>query len=103
MLIFPFRYGQTGSGKTFTMQGPTGGNESTSGMIPRAVHQIYDVAQQLKQFGWEYNMEGQFLEIYNETIHDLLGDTSTFGKIKHDIHHDKSGKTTVTDMTTGIT
>lgn len=97
-----FAYGQTGSGKTFTMQGPTTTtNEDTSGMIPRAVNQIYDVAQQLKQFGWEYNMEGQFLEIYNEVIHDLLGDTSTYGKIKHEIHHDKHGKTTVTDLTTG--
>ncbi|RCH78021.1 kinesin-like nuclear fusion protein, partial [Rhizopus stolonifer] len=93
-------YGQTGSGKTFTMQGPPQPTEKTTGMIPRAVHQIYDVTQQLKQFGWEYTMEGQFLEIYNESIHDLLGDVSNFGKIKHDIRHEKNGKTTVTDMTT---
>ena len=81
------RYGQTGSGKTFTMQGPPQPTEETSGMIPRAVHQIYDVTQQLRQFGWEYTMEGTFLEIYNETIHDLLGDTASYGKIKHEIRH----------------
>ncbi|KAI8386912.1 P-loop containing nucleoside triphosphate hydrolase protein [Blakeslea trispora] len=95
-----FAYGQTGSGKTFTMQGPSVATEETSGMIPRAVNQIYTVTQQLKQLGWEYTMEGQFLEIYNETIHDLLGDTSSYSKIKHDIYHEKNGKTTVTDMTT---
>lgn len=95
-----FAYGQTGSGKTFTMLGPNHSTEETMGMIPRAVHQIYDVAQELKQTtGWEYAMEGQFLEIYNETIHDLLGETSSYGKLKHEIHHDKNGRTTVTDMT----
>jgi hypothetical protein len=83
------------------MQGPNFPNEETSGMIPRAVQQIYDVAQQLKQFGWDYTMEGQFLEIYNEAIHDLLGDAAHYGKIKHEIHHEKNGRTTVTDMTSG--
>ncbi|KAI9357195.1 P-loop containing nucleoside triphosphate hydrolase protein [Pilaira anomala] len=94
-----FAYGQTGSGKTFTMQGPNEVTESTVGMIPRAVQQIYQVAQRLKQVGWEYQMEGQFLEIYNESIHDLLGDASRYGQIKHDIHHEKNGRTTVSDMT----
>ncbi|KAI7901099.1 uncharacterized protein BX663DRAFT_112054 [Cokeromyces recurvatus] len=95
-----FAYGQTGSGKTYTMQGPSLSNEETTGMIPRAVSQIYDVAQKLNQFGWKYTMEGQFLEIYNEVIHDLLGDTFNYGKIKHEIHHDSgTGKTSVTNMT----
>ncbi|GAN01317.1 kinesin family protein [Mucor ambiguus] len=97
-----FAYGQTGSGKTFTMQGPTFPTEETSGMIPRAVQQIYEVVQQLKQFGWEYNMEGQFLEIYNETINDLLGNSSNYGRIKHEIHHEKNGKTSVTEMTSVV-
>ncbi|CAO3635642.1 unnamed protein product [Mucor fragilis] len=97
-----FAYGQTGSGKTFTMQGPTFPTEETSGMIPRAVQQIYEVVQQLKQFGWEYKMEGQFLEIYNETINDLLGNSSNYGKIKHEIHHEKNGKTSVTEMTSVV-
>jgi hypothetical protein len=100
-----FAYGQTGSGKTFTMQGPNQPDEESMGMIPRAVQQIYNVAQQLKQFGWNYKMEGQFLEIYNESINDLLGDVSSFGKLKHEIHHfdnKQSGTSTtsVTDMTT---
>lgn len=32
-------------------------------MIPRAVEQVFRVAEQLRAKGWEYRMEGQFLEI----------------------------------------
>ncbi|KAI9032540.1 P-loop containing nucleoside triphosphate hydrolase protein [Phycomyces nitens] len=91
-----FAYGQTGSGKTYTMEGQPGADK---GMIPRAVQQIYQVAQQLNESNWHYTMEGQFMEIYNETVHDLLGDCANYGKIKHEIRHEKSGKTLVTDMT----
>jgi kinesin family protein C1 len=56
-----FAYGQTGSGKSFTMEG--GRTESSLGMIPRAVEQLFRVADELKTKGWEYKMEGQFLEI----------------------------------------
>ncbi|PCH36271.1 kinesin-domain-containing protein [Wolfiporia cocos MD-104 SS10] len=91
-----FAYGQTGSGKSFTMEG--GPTEVAAGMIPRAVGQVFRVAEQLRSKGWEYKMEGQFLEIYNETINDLLG-KGEFDKKKHEIKHDsKTGRTTVTDV-----
>ena len=32
-------------------------------MIPRAVQQVFRVTEELKPKGWEYTMEGQFLEI----------------------------------------
>jgi hypothetical protein len=32
-------------------------------MIPRAVQQVFRVTEELKSKGWEYKMEGQFLEI----------------------------------------
>lgn len=84
------------------MQGPsTDVSAETAGMIPRAIEQIYDLIQELKKEGWEYTMEGQFLEIYNETIHDLLGDPTTYGKVKHEIHHGKNGRTTVSQLKTG--
>ncbi|CUA78121.1 Kinesin-like protein KIFC1 [Rhizoctonia solani] len=89
-----FAYGQTGSGKSFTMEG--GEKEETRGMIPRAVQQMFRVTEDLGPRGWEYKMEGQFLEIYNETINDLLG-TGEIDKKKHEIKHEK-GKTTVTDV-----
>ncbi|KAF2100911.1 carboxy-terminal kinesin 2 [Rhizodiscina lignyota] len=88
-----FCYGQTGAGKTFTMS-------SSDGMIPRAVEQIYTSAQALEEKGWSYTMKGQFVEIYNETINDLLGKAEELDKKKHEIRHDMQRcKTTITDIT----
>ncbi|KAJ3500189.1 hypothetical protein NMY22_g19341 [Coprinellus aureogranulatus] len=93
-----FAYGQTGSGKSWTMEG--GPTEDTAGMIPRAVEQVFRVAEEMKDKGWEYRIEGQFLEIYNETIHDLLTPFDASDKKKHEIKHDpKTGRTTVTELT----
>lgn len=83
-----FCYGQTGSGKTHTMS-------SADGMIPRATHQIYETATSLKEKGWTYTMEGSFIEVYNEEIHDLLGNSKDGEKKKHDIRHDDQKKQTV--------
>lgn len=43
-------------------------------------------------------MDGQFLEIYNETINDLLG-KGEFDKKKHEIKHEKQGSTITTRVT----
>ncbi|EGD87565.2 hypothetical protein H112_06115 [Trichophyton rubrum D6] len=89
-----FCYGQTGSGKTHTMS-------SEDGMIPRAVRQIYDTAHGLEEKGWQYTMEGSFVEVYNENINDLLGKAEEFDKKKHEIRHDlQKCQTTVTNVTT---
>ncbi|KAK9570262.1 kinesin-like nuclear fusion protein [Aspergillus fumigatus] len=89
-----FCYGQTGSGKTYTMS-------SLDGMIPRAVHQIYQTAQSLEEKGWRYTMEGNFVEVYNENLNDLLGKAEELDKKKHEIRHDMQRcKTTITDITT---
>lgn len=89
-----FCYGQTGSGKTHTMS-------SVDGMIPRAVHQIYETAQGLEEKGWRYTMAGNFVEVYNENLNDLLGNPDELDKKKHEIRHDNQrGKTTITDITT---
>jgi kinesin family protein C1 len=32
-------------------------------MIPRAVEQVFRVAELMKKRGWEYSIEGEFLEI----------------------------------------
>ena len=96
-----FAYGQTGSGKTYTMQGPENIIEEIggvdSGMIPRAVEQIYDCVEKLKEHQWSYEMEAQYLEIYNETLRDLLA-SSPNSTEKYDIKHDAAtSKTTVTN------
>ncbi|XP_078591975.1 kinesin-like protein KIFC1 isoform X2 [Branchiostoma floridae x Branchiostoma japonicum] len=67
-----FAYGQTGSGKTHTMEGDMEGTPEHRGMIPRAVEQIFCTAEKLKTKGWEYKITASFLEIYNESLRDLL-------------------------------
>lgn len=90
-----FAYGQTGSGKSWTMEG--GSTPETEGMIPRAIEMMFRETDALKDRGWEYKMHGQFLEIYNETINDLLG-SGDFDSKKHEIKHGPNGKTTVTEV-----
>ncbi|XP_077180582.1 kinesin-like protein KIFC1 [Paroedura picta] len=67
-----FAYGQTGSGKTYTMEGPEELSPSTAGMIPRAMQQIFQAARQMEAKGWKYQFTANFLEIYNESLRDLL-------------------------------
>jgi kinesin family protein C1 len=64
-----FSYGQTGSGKTHTMLGGQGDNK---GIIARSVEKIIEASSCLEKKGWKYSMEACFLEIYNETVRDLL-------------------------------
>ncbi|XP_076431138.1 centromere-associated protein E isoform X4 [Peromyscus maniculatus bairdii] len=61
-----FAYGQTASGKTHTMMG----SEDCLGVIPRAIHDIF---QRIKKFPErEFLLRVSYMEIYNETITDLL-------------------------------
>ncbi|XP_054341205.1 centromere-associated protein E isoform X3 [Pongo pygmaeus] len=61
-----FAYGQTASGKTYTMMG----SEDHLGVIPRAIHDIF---QKIKKFpDREFLLRVSYMEIYNETITDLL-------------------------------
>jgi kinesin family member C1 len=69
-----FSYGQTGSGKTHTMQGS--GNGAMRGIIPRAVEQILQQANEMVVQKWKFHMTASFLEIYNEELKDLLNDTT---------------------------
>lgn len=64
-------YGQTGSGKTFTMMGPDIDDESSKGIIPRIVEQIFSsiVASPMNI---EYTVKVSYMEIYMERIKDLL-------------------------------
>ncbi|ETV85217.1 hypothetical protein, variant [Aphanomyces astaci] len=67
-----FSYGQTGSGKTHTMQGS--GNGHMRGIIPRSIEKIMAEVTKSEAQGWRYVMHASFLEIYNETVRDLLAD-----------------------------
>ena len=81
-----FAYGQTGSGKTFTMEGPEtptaapgGGIAPSAGIVTRSVHQVFTSIEQMKPLGWEFHVRAEFLEIYNESINDLLSSKSSSG------------------------
>ncbi|XP_071128028.1 carboxy-terminal kinesin 2-like [Mytilus edulis] len=77
-----FAYGQTGSGKTYTMEGTSVNDDDRNrGMIPRAVHQIFQEIEKLKNEELIYSLEVSFLEIYNETIRDLLSDVTNYAKL----------------------
>ncbi|XP_052248823.1 carboxy-terminal kinesin 2-like [Dreissena polymorpha] len=93
-----FAYGQTGSGKTYTMEGPSVENVESMGMISRAVLQIFSSTRELEDKGWQYEFEASFLEIYNESIRDLLGNHS--GDVKHDIKVTNGSEVMVTNLTT---
>ena len=63
-----FAYGQTGTGKTHTMEGQPGPEDQ--GIIPRSFEYIF---ASIKDSGaTKYLVRASFLEIYNETIRDLL-------------------------------
>lgn len=88
-----FAYGQTGSGKTWTM------SHKDDGVIPLSVAKIFDLTADLRAQGWRFTLEGQFVEIYNEQIIDLLGSPQTTSKfeIKHD---DVAMTTSIANCTT---
>ncbi|CAG8543571.1 1249_t:CDS:2, partial [Acaulospora morrowiae] len=98
-----FAYGQTGAGKTYTMAGPNNPTPETEGMIPRAVRLIYDLIQNLKAQCWVFKMEGQFIEIYNDTIRDLLSTNPSHSNgIKYKPEHDENtGTTKILNAKTG--
>jgi len=90
-----FSYGQTGSGKTHTMQGS--GNGQMRGLIPRAIEQVGQYKNELERDGWEYDMQVSFVEIYNETIRDLLRDEE-FDDSKHEVKIGPDGRRYVSDI-----
>lgn len=76
-----FAYGQTGTGKTYTMEGdtsslgtvdPFGRTEmpAGAGIIPRVVNHMFDRLGGIDGAG--YSVHVSHLELYNETICDLL-------------------------------
>jgi len=54
--------------------------------------------REISDMGWEYHMEVSFVEIYNETVKDLLRDDED-DDTKHDIKLDSEGRPFVSDVT----
>ena len=85
-----FAYGQTGSGKTFTMSGPESldlGEDgapaplesSAAGLMPRALGQLFSLlgSRQDGRLPAGCSVRASYLELYNESINDLLNPDST--------------------------
>uniref|UniRef100_A0A663FCK2 Kinesin-like protein n=1 Tax=Aquila chrysaetos chrysaetos TaxID=223781 RepID=A0A663FCK2_AQUCH len=74
-------YGQTGAGKTYTMTGATA-EYKHRGIIPRAIQQVLDLsgkratAHSVDPF---ITVRISYLEIYNETLFDLLSTMTSNG------------------------
>eukprot|EP00164_Ancoracysta_twista_P000239 GFYU01000341.1.p1 GENE.GFYU01000341.1~~GFYU01000341.1.p1 ORF type:complete len:608 (+),score=194.91 GFYU01000341.1:184-2007(+) len=61
-----FAYGQTASGKTYTMTGGGG----APGIIPSAIEHIFEFIEEM--FARKFLLRASYIEIYNESINDLL-------------------------------
>ncbi|CEP60324.1 Kar3p LALA0_S01e08108g [Lachancea lanzarotensis] len=88
-----FAFGQTGSGKTYTMLNPK------DGIIPSTLNHIFLWVDKLKSLGWSYDISGQFIEIYNENLRDLLKGQDgeyeeTSDSARLEIRHDAESSTT---------
>jgi kinesin family member 17 len=66
-----FAYGQTGCGKTHTMIGVKG-DKSQNGIIPNAFDHIFGYFDDAVNFKKKFLIRCSYLEIYNESIRDLL-------------------------------
>ncbi|XP_057188769.1 centromere-associated protein E isoform X2 [Triplophysa rosa] len=64
-----FAYGQTSSGKTFTMMG----SEHNPGVIPLAMADVFKTIKHCPKK--EFLLRVSYMEIYNETVTDLLCDS----------------------------
>ncbi|KAF9209443.1 NADH-ubiquinone oxidoreductase chain 1 [Haplosporangium sp. Z 27] len=73
-----FAYGQTSSGKTYTMSG----TDRQLGVTPRAVDDVFKYIRENSER--EFLLRVSYLEIYNESIRDLLSPEAIDLKIHED-------------------
>jgi len=69
-------YGQTGSGKTYTMEGP----EENPGVNFRALRELFLIKKKRAE-DYVYEISVSMLEIYNESLCDLLVEKSDENKL----------------------
>ncbi|XP_026032286.1 kinesin-like protein KIFC3 isoform X5 [Astatotilapia calliptera] len=88
-----FAYGQTGSGKTYTMEGVT----DNPGINQRALRLLFSEVSE-KAPDWDYKITVSMVEIYNETLRDLLGENPS-DKLDIKMNPDGSGQLYVPRLT----
>lgn len=79
-----FVYGQTASGKTYTMQGPPNASEKEKGIMMRATDQIMKHVKDASREndGLKFSVSASYLEIYQETLRDLLCSPEEQGELR---------------------
>ena len=82
-----FVYGQTGAGKTYTLMGKNSDNDEIligekSGILPRTIDFLFNKINNDYK-GNLITVKCSFLEIYNENLYDLLGNSSS---LTSDLH-----------------
>jgi len=90
-----FAFGQTGSGKTFTIYG----TESNPGLTPRATRELFNcIKRDTNKF--QFTLKVYMLEVYQDTLIDLLQPKTSGGKPKKlDIKKDSKGMVVVENAT----
>ncbi|XP_054863014.1 kinesin-like protein KIFC3 isoform X6 [Amphiprion ocellaris] len=88
-----FAYGQTGSGKTYTMEGVA----DDPGINQRALRLLFSEVTE-KAPDWDYKISVSMVEIYNETLRNLLGENPT-DKLDIKMNPDGSGQLYVPGLT----
>uniref|UniRef100_W5L460 Kinesin-like protein n=1 Tax=Astyanax mexicanus TaxID=7994 RepID=W5L460_ASTMX len=76
-----------------------GDMDDVRGVIPRAVQQIFRSAKTLEEQGWQYSFTASFVEIYNETLRDLLYTGKPNKRPEHEIRKTSNNEVTVTNLT----
>jgi hypothetical protein len=82
-----FAYGATGAGKTHTMIG----NSEDPGVMVRTTRDLFDSVEDAREKGIECELTLSYLEIYNETIRDLLTNASSSSSISSELEGLSSG------------
>eukprot|EP00736_Rhodelphis_marinus_P013966 Rmarinus@m.26585 len=89
-------YGQTGAGKTFTMSG-SGRHYKYRGIVPRMISSIFHELNNRPEVAATVKLS--YLEIYNETLFDLLDDSAEGLQKPLDFLTDKDGDVRVRGLT----
>ncbi|XP_028299026.1 kinesin-like protein KIFC3 isoform X3 [Gouania willdenowi] len=88
-----FAYGQTGSGKSYTMEGVA----DDPGINQRALRLLFSEVME-NASDWDYTITVSMVEIYNETLRNLLGGNPT-DKLDIKLNPDGSGSLYVPGLT----
>ncbi|KAG1686834.1 Centromere-associated protein E [Nymphon striatum] len=84
-----FAYGQTSSGKTYTMMG----DKNSPGIIGLTIDEIFEIIENTPDR--MFLLRVSYLEIYNESISDLISDSK---KNSLKIHENREGEVYVADL-----